>query len=60
MDNVICPSYLKEGDAHSDWRYISYDYISSNYYDGCSSGFRLIRNIGNNAKWTEVKSNSQE
>jgi len=51
---------LKEGDAHSDWRYISYDYISSNYYDGCSSAFRLIRNIGNNAKWTEIKTVGKE
>ena len=55
-DNDVCPSCLKGGGVHSDWRYISYDYISPNYYDGRSGGFRLVRNIGNNAKWTEVKS----
>jgi hypothetical protein len=27
--------------------------------EGVLSGFRLIRNIGNNAKWSEVKSDKE-
>lgn len=51
-----CPSYLKGGGADDNWQNISYGYYSY----GSIGGFRLIRNIGNNAKWTEVKPNSNE
>lgn len=68
------PSCLKGGDvavrkdkgewykAYLDpyWGSINYGYSESNYTAGRAEGFRLIRNIGNNAKWTEVKSNSNE
>jgi formylglycine-generating enzyme required for sulfatase activity len=38
------------------WKDINYGYSRSNYTAGRAEGFRLIRNIGNNAKWSEVKS----
>jgi formylglycine-generating enzyme required for sulfatase activity len=59
-------SCLKGGDYHvsledgSDdtlspyWKWISYGYYEPGH-QGYGAGFRLIRNIGNNAKWTEVK-----
>jgi Uncharacterized conserved protein len=50
-----CPSCLKGGSLYSDWKSIDYSYVSIDEYPR-SGGFRLIRNIGNNAKWTEVKS----
>ena len=37
------------------WKYFNYGYYEPGY-QGLPGGFRLIRNIGNNAKWTEVKS----
>ena len=55
-----CPACLKGGIHRSDLERINYGYISNDYFPKYSGGFRLIRNIGNNAKWTEVKSNSQE
>ena len=51
-----CPSCLKGGSLYSDWKTIDYSYVSIDEYPR-SGGFRLVRNIGNNAKWTEVKSN---
>ena len=33
---------------------INYGYTNFGYY-AAMAGFRLIRNIGNNAKWSEVK-----
>lgn len=55
-----CPACLKGGIHRSDLERINYGYISNDYFPKYAGGFRLIRNIGNNAKWTEVKSNSQE
>ena len=52
-----CPACLKGGIRRSDLERIDYSYISKDYFPKYSGGFRLIRNIGNNAKWTEVKSN---
>jgi formylglycine-generating enzyme required for sulfatase activity len=37
------------------WSEINYGYVVPNWGPALA-GFRLIRNIGNNAKWTEVKS----
>ena len=51
-----CPACLKGGIHRSDLERINYGYISNDYFPKYSGGFRLIRNIGNNAKWTEVKS----
>ena len=66
------PSCLKGGDHHVKkeyeqnsidmfpyWKWINYGYYESNYNGGMDAGFRLIRNIGNNAKWTEVKSDKE-
>ena len=66
------PSCLKGGDNHvkkeyeqnsldmsAYWKWINYGYYESNYNGGMDAGFRLIRNIGNNAKWTEVKSDKE-
>lgn len=66
------PSCLKGGDNHvkkeyernsfdmsAYWKWINYGYYKSNYNGGMDAGFRLIRNIGNNAKWTEAKSNAE-
>ena len=49
-----CPSFLKGGSFHDNWENITYGYFSY----GSIGGFRLIRNIGNNAKWEEVKTES--
>ena len=50
---------LKENNPNdaivTSWQTINYGYSSSNT-GAARAGFRLIRNIGNNAKWTEVKS----
>ena len=51
-----CPACLKGGIHRSDLERINYGYISNDYFPKYSGGFRLIRNIGNNAKWSEVKS----
>lgn len=60
-------SCLKGGDYHvsledgSDdtlspyWKWINYGYYEPGH-QGYGAGFRLIRNIGNNAKWTYLKS----
>ena len=50
-----CPACLKGGIHRSDLERINYGYISNDYYPKYAGGFRLIRNIGNNAKWTEVE-----
>ena len=54
-----CPSCLKGGALFHDWKRINYSYRSEDRYTGYSGGFRLIRNIGNNAKWSEVKSEKE-
>jgi len=54
-----CPSCLKGGGLFHDWKRINYSYRSEDRYTGYSGGFRLIRNIGNNAKWTEVKADKE-
>ena len=46
-----CPACLKGGIRRSDLERIDYSYISKDYFPKYSGGFRLIRNIGNNAKW---------
>ena len=51
-----CPACLKGGIRRSDLERINYGYISNDYFPKYSGGFRLIRNIGNNVKWSEVKS----
>ena len=53
-----CPSCLKGGSLYSDWKSIDYSYVSIDEYPR-SGGFRLIRNIGNSAKWSEVKSDKE-
>lgn len=55
-----CPACLKGGIHRSDLERINYGYISNDYFPKYAGGFRLIRNIGNNAKWSEVKFDSQE
>ena len=58
------PSCLKGGSNHVRknhiwykayrepyWKWINYGYSYPNYSSGAAKGFRLIRNIGNNAKW---------
>ncbi len=50
-----CPSYLKGGDIRDRWQDVNY----GSYSRESMGGFRLIRNIGNNAKWTEVKSDKE-
>jgi formylglycine-generating enzyme required for sulfatase activity len=42
-----------------EWKDIDYGYYKQNYNGGAQAGFRLIRNIGNNAKWSEVKSDNE-
>ena len=66
------PSCLKGGDNHikknpddypydeaTDWKNVNYGLYEPNYNGGYPGGFRLIRNIGNNAKWSEVKSDNE-
>ena len=50
-----CPSCLKGGGIHDNWQTINYGYSSPNNDNRKLAGFRLIRNIGNNAKWSDVK-----
>ena len=50
-----CPACLKGGIHRSDLKRINYGYISNDYFPKYSGGFRLIRNIGNNAKWSDAK-----
>ena len=40
------------------WKYFNYGSFEYGY-PGIAAGFRLVRNIGNNAKWSEVKSNAE-
>ena len=60
------PSCSKGGDIKHNWRETTYGSIEADFYTIKKGGFRLIRNIGNNAKWsndkvqkTEVKSNEK-
>ena len=65
------PSCAKGGDNHVTlqyneqavapyWKHINYGYNETNYNGGFPAGFRLIRNIGNNAKWKESKTNDKQ
>ena len=42
-------------DMNPYWKDVNYGYYHSNYNGGMDGGFRLIRNIGNNAKWSNDK-----
>ena len=53
------PSCFKGGNIHDNWKNINYGSTSPNYYSSNAGGFRLIRNIGNNAKWEEIKSETK-
>ena len=54
-----CPSCLKGGRKDDDWNLVDYGFYRLNDRGFARAGFRLIRNIGNNAKWSEVKSESK-
>ena len=58
--NPSNPTCLKGGGYKdsAEWKYYNYGYftVGSQMY----SGFRLIRNIGNNAKWKETKTNEKQ
>jgi len=54
-----CPSCLKGGGTRDNWEQIDYSYCAIDEYTGYSGGFRLIRNIGNNAKWSEANSDKE-
>ena len=58
--NPSNPTCLKGGGYKdsAEWKYYNYGYftVGSQMY----SGFRLIRNIGNNAKWKESKTNDKQ
>ena len=60
------PTCLKGGDNHVKkdensfgldpyWKDINYGYYKDNYVGGSPAGFRLIRNIGNNVRWSNDK-----
>ena len=53
-----CPSCLKGGRKDDDWNLVDYGFYRLNDRGFARAGFRLIRNIGNNAKWSEVKLNN--
>ena len=55
------PSCFKGGNNHitETWKDVNYGYRTANYTSCLLGGFRLIRNIGNNAKWSEVKSDKE-
>ena len=50
-----------DGEYHSEphWKSMNYSSSRPNFHGNVIAGFRLIRNIGNNAKWTEVKSDKE-
>ena len=59
-DNYVKKIYVRNSyDTSPYWKWIHYGFYMSNYNGGQAAGFRLIRNIGNNAKWTEVKTNAE-
>ena len=51
VDYLSC--FKGGGNLYDNWEQINYGTID---YSSDLGGFRLVRNIGNNAKWTEVKS----
>ena len=53
------PSCFKGGDIKHNWMYTTYGSIGANFFTVGLGGFRLIRNIDNNAKWSEVKSDKE-
>lgn len=60
--NTGNPYCRKGGDNYigTRWGYPRWENITYGFSDyATSGGFRLIRNIGNNAKWTEVKSDKE-
>ena len=60
-DNRVAKDYNRNSYSTLPyWKWVNYGFYESNYNGGQIGGFRLIRNIGNNAKWSEVKSDSNE
>ena len=57
--NVRVTKEFQENPAQPYWKQINYGYNRSNNNSAMPGGFRLIRNIGNKTKWTEVKSESK-
>lgn len=60
--NTGHPYCRKGGDNYigTRWGYPRWENITYGYSEfATSGGFRLIRNIGNNAKWSEVKSDKE-
>ena len=57
--NVRVTKEFQENPARSYWKQINYGYKRSNNNSAMPGGFRLIRNIGNKTKWTEVKSDKE-
>jgi len=53
LDNT--PSCFKGRDIKHDWTRATYGSIGANFYTVKKGGFRLIRNIGNNVKWSNDK-----
>jgi formylglycine-generating enzyme required for sulfatase activity len=59
-DNRVAKDYNRNSYSTLPyWKWVNYGFYESNYNGGQIGGFRLIRNIGNNAKWTEVKSDKE-
>ncbi len=54
-----CPSSLKGGRKDENWTNVDYGFLRLNDNGFAIGGFRLIRNIGNNAKWSDVKSDKE-
>lgn len=50
---------FQENPARSYWKQINYGYNRSNNNSAMPGGFRLIRNIGHNVKWKDIKSNKE-
>ena len=57
--NVRVTKEFQENPAQPYWKQIHYGYKRSNNNSAMAGGFRLIRNIGNKTKWSEVKSDKE-
>ena len=55
---VKSPSDGSSSNFFPDWEDFNYGHLLPGF-SSTKAGFRLIRNIGNNAKWTEVKSDKE-
>ncbi len=51
---------FQENPARSYWKQINYGYNRSNNNSAMPGGFRLVRNIGNKTKWSEIKTVGKE